>query len=516
MTPGNRPKPLVLVILDGWGLSDRHDANAIALAHPEFYQTLLHDYPATTLEVSGEAVGLPEGQMGNSEVGHLNIGAGRIVYQELTRINKAIRDRELARNPVLLEALHAVGDRTLHLIGLLSDGGVHSHIAHLFALIDAARARGVRRIRIHALLDGRDTPPKSGIEYVQQLERFLDGLGSDRPQIATVCGRYYAMDRDNRWDRVQKAYAALVLGSGAPARSAEDAVRESYAAGRTDEFMLPAVITAAAGDPLGKVQDDDALLFFNFRADRARELSRAFLQDSFDGFPRLVCPRLARFVTLTSYDPGLKAQVLFAPNSLSNIFGALLSQNGMRQLRIAETEKYAHVTYFFNGGVEQPFEGEDRVLIPSPKDVATYDEKPQMSANEVTAAVVSRIQSGQYDVVILNFANPDMIGHTGVLPAAVAAVKVIDGCLQRIVAATERVGGSVIITADHGNLEQMVDEKGQPHTAHTTNPVPLILVNHRKLPLRPNGIHADIAPTMLELLGLPQPDEMTGRSLIQH
>jgi len=506
-------KPLVLIILDGWGLSPKREGNAIALAHPAFYASLLKNYPHTELEVSGEAVGLPEGQMGNSEVGHLNIGAGRIVYQELTRINKAIRESEFSRNPELLNLMTLARKGTLHLMGLLSDGGVHSHIKHLYAILDLAKARGLQNVAIHLFLDGRDTPPKSGIEYVAQLEQFLESLHLGR--IATVTGRYYAMDRDHRWERVQKAYEAMVSGTGARHRSALEAVRESYAAGVTDEFMLPAVIVDSGQKPVGTLSDGDAVLFFNFRADRAREISRTLTDPDFDGFPRKAFPKLSRFVCMTRYDEKNGLPVLFPPNSLDRIFGQVISQEGMHQFRIAETEKYAHVTYFFNGGEEKPFPGEDRLLIPSPKEVATYDEKPQMSAPAVTDEVIRRIESGQYDVIIMNYANPDMIGHTGILPAAVKAVGVIDDCLRRVVTAVKEAGGTVIITADHGNLEQMVDEKGNPHTAHTTNPVPLILVGQNNPRLRDHGIHADIAPTMLKLLGLPQPQEMTGESLIK-
>jgi 2,3-bisphosphoglycerate-independent phosphoglycerate mutase len=460
-------------------------------------------------------------------VGHLNIGAGRIVYQELTRINKAIRESAFTRNPELLNLMHLAQNGTLHLMGLLSDGGVHSQINHLFAILELAKARGLQNVAIHVFLDGRDTPPKSGIEYVTQLEQFLERIHLGR--IATVTGRYYAMDRDHRWERVQKAYEVMVFGIGARQPSAVEAVRESYVAGVTDEFMLPAVIAMPAParpagggrqvdsdqKPVGLIQDGDTVLFYNFRADRAREISQALTASDFTGFPRKTVPKLSRFVCMTRYEEKNGLPVLFSPTPLDRIFGKIISEQGMRQFRIAETEKYAHVTYFFNGGDEKPFPGEDRLLIPSPKEVATYDQKPQMSAPEVTDEVIRRIQSGQYDVIIMNYANPDMIGHTGILSAAVKAVGVIDDCLRRVVTAVKEAGGTVIITADHGNLEQMVDEKGNPHTAHTTNPVPLILVDEQKPRLREHGIHADIAPTMLKLLGLPKPDEMTGESLIK-
>ncbi len=507
-----RPKPLVLVILDGWGIRPKREANAIAIGKPGFYESLLRDYPNTRLEVAGEAVGLPPGQMGNSEVGHLNIGAGRIVYQDLTRISKAIHDGEFQRNPVLNDLLDQSRGGAFHLLGLVSDGGIHSHITHLFAILEQARARGLKEVAIHAFLDGRDTPPKSGIEYVARLEAFLKKIGIGR--IATVSGRYYAMDRDNRWDRVQKAYEAMVLGEGPRYAAASEAVEASYAAGVTDEFMIPAVVTDAKGRPSGPIRDGDAVLFCNFRADRAREITRALTDPAFSGFKRKAQPKLSRFVCMNRYDEKLDLPVLFPPIPLARIFGEIISEKGMRQFRIAETEKYAHVTYFFNGRGEKIFSGEERLLIPSPKEVATYDLKPQMSAPEVTEELIRRILSKQYDVIIVNYANPDMVGHTGILPAAVKAVGVIDDCLRRVVTAVKEAGGSLIITADHGNLEEMVDEEGRPHTAHTTNPVPLILVDETKPRLRDHGIHADIAPTMLKLLGLPQPEEMTGRSLI--
>lgn len=511
-----RPKPLVLIILDGWGLSESREANAIALARPAFYESLLSSHPHTVLDVAGEAVGLPAGQMGNSEVGHLNIGAGRIVYQELTRINKAIRESTFKKNPILLESLKQIKAGTLHLMGLLSDGGVHSHIHHLHSLLELAKDQGISRVAIHVFSDGRDTPPKSGIEYVAQLEQKIAELRLGT--IATVMGRYYAMDRDNRWDRIQKAYDAMVLGEGARRSSACEAIRESYSSGVTDEFMLPAVIVDLYQKPVARIQDNDGVIFYNFRADRARGMTQALTDPEFTGFLRKAVPRLSRFVCMTRYDEKNGLPVLFPPTSLNRIFGKIISQEGMRQFRIAETEKYAHVTYFFNGGDEKAFPGEDRLLIPSPKEVATYDQKPQMSAPEVTEEVIRRIQSNQYDVIIVNYANPDMVGHTGILSAAVKAVGVIDECLRRVVTAVKEAGGTVIITADHGNLEQMVDEKGEPHTAHTTNPVPLILVDEqirqRRTRLRERGIHADIAPTMLALLGLPPPEEMTGTSLI--
>jgi len=512
-----RPKPVVLIILDGWGINPRTDANAIALVNPPFYRSLLERYPNTYLEASGEAVGLPNDQMGNSEVGHLNIGAGRIVYQDFTRINKAIAEGPFFINPVLNAGLDAAKERnsTLHLMGLLSDGGVHSHIDHLVALLEMARRKNLRSVRIHPFLDGRDTPPQSALRYIDQLEQALQ---EKRPadadwKIATVMGRYYAMDRDKRWDRTQKAYQAIVEGKGGVESSARVAVEKSYQAQITDEFVKPVVIVEGER-PVGIVEDGDSVLFFNFRADRARQLSRAMTQKDFTGFPRDRFPQLAAFVTMTRYDETLPLPAAFEPVSLDQILGEVISRRGLHQLRIAETEKYAHVTYFFNGGREVPFEGEERILIPSPKEVATYDQKPQMSAYEVTDEVVRQIESGRFDLVVLNFANPDMVGHSGVLKAAMQAVEVIDRCLERIVNKTLAVGGVVLITADHGNLEQMVDyQTGEPHTAHTTLPVPFILVSPERVQLR-NGIHADIAPTILDLMQIPKPPQMDHHSLI--
>ena len=507
-----KPKPLVLVILDGWGLSDKRDANAIAIARPAFYESLLKEYPSTVLDVAGEAVGLPAGQMGNSEVGHLNIGAGRIVYQELTRINKAVREGTFEKNPVLIENLRKVGNGTLHLMGLLSDGGVHSHIEHLFTLLRLAKQEGISRVVVHVFLDGRDTPPQSGMEYVSQLERKISELGVGR--IATVIGRYYVMDRDSRWERVEKAYDAMVLGEGVRRSSAIEVVRESYASNVTDEFVLPAVIVDEQRQPVRRIQDGDGVIFCNFRADRAREITQVLTASDFTGFNRKVVPKLACFVRMTRYDARDDLPTVFSPVRLNALLGQILSAHEMRQFRIAETEKYAHVTYFFNGGEEKPLEGENRILIPSPKDVPTYDKKPEMSAWDVTRTLMEQIRSNSYDMIVVNYANPDMVGHTGVLEAAIRAVGVIDDCLRQVTTAVREMGGTVILTADHGNIEQMVDGEGNPHTAHTTHPVPLILIDERKFKLRERGIHADIAPTVLGLLGLPQPEEMTGRSLI--
>jgi 2,3-bisphosphoglycerate-independent phosphoglycerate mutase len=507
-------QPLLLMILDGWGNNPNPANNAIAQAATPNMDRLCRDYPCTDIGTSGMSVGLPEGQMGNSEVGHLNIGAGRIVYQDLTRISKAISDGDFFTNPVLLDCLRrtkAAGGR-IHLAGLLSDGGVHSHNTHLYGLLELARREGVEAF-VHCLLDGRDTPPKSGADYLAQLEAEMKRIGSGR--IATVIGRYYAMDRDNRWERVERAYDAIMRGEGKPCGSAAAAIEESYAAGVNDEFVEPAVIFAD-GAPVGQVKDNDGFIFFNFRSDRAREITRALALDDCPGFERKARPRLASYVCMTEYDATFGLPIAFGPETLVNILGEVVSKAGLTQLRIAETEKYAHVTFFFNGGVEEPNPGEERCLIPSPKEVATYDEKPEMSAFPVTEELLKRLDSGKYDLVILNFANADMVGHTGILPAAVKAVEAVDACVGRLVARVLEMGGQVLITADHGNAETMVDETGGPHTAHTTDRCPFILVDDRRkgVRLRP-GILADVAPTILAILGIPQPAEMTGRSLLE-
>jgi len=508
-------KPLLLMILDGWGINPNPDHNAVALANAPNLKGILAGYPHVAINTSGMAVGLPDGQMGNSEVGHLNIGAGRVVYQELTRVTKSILDGDFFTNPVLLECIakaKAAGGR-LHLAGLLSDGGVHSHNTHLYALLELAKREGVKEVFVHCLLDGRDTPPQSGAEYLAQLEGEIRRIGCGR--IATVMGRYYAMDRDNRWDRVEKAYNAMVLGEGEHRTSAADAIQASYGAGVNDEFVVPAVIMAD-GSPVGTVRDGDGFIFFNFRSDRAREITRALALDGFDGFQRRNRPALAGYVCLTEYDATFGLPIAFGATELTNILGGVLAAAGLKQLRIAETEKYAHVTFFFNGGSETPFPGEDRCLIPSPKDVATYDQKPEMSAYQVTDELLGRIDQGLYDVIILNFANCDMVGHTGVLEAAIRAVETVDACAGRIVEKVRSLGGAVLITADHGNAEQMSDTNGEPFTAHTTNPVWLVLVDDSRkgAKLREGGRLADIAPTMLDILGLPQPGEMTGQSLL--
>lgn len=509
------PKPIVLIILDGWGINPRKKANAIALAQPFFYQTLLKDYPSTRLLTSGPAVGLPKGQMGNSEVGHQNLGAGRIIYQDFARINQAIEDDSFMKNPAFLHLIGQVKQRdaALHLLGLVSDGGVHSHIRHLFRLLDLAKRHGLRGIFVHAFLDGRDTPPESGINYLMQLSRYLKKIRLGT--IATVSGRYYAMDRDQRWPRIQKAYDAIVHGHGERYRSPLEAVKESYRGGVTDEFLVPCVIIDERQQPIGRISDQDGVIFFNFRADRAREMTRALTMSSFDKFDRGKAPRLSGFVSMTRYEEGLDLPAAFEPQSTKHLLGQIVSELGMRQLRIAETEKYAHVTYFFNGGEEKVFHGEERILIPSPRDVTTYDQKPEMSAYQVTEEVVKRINQKGFDLIVLNYANPDMVGHTGVLSAAVKAVQVIDVCLRQVVGAVQRQGGAVLLTADHGNLEQMVDYKtGQPYTAHTTNPVPFILIGDYHGRLRSHGALQDVAPTILDLIAVQLPREMTGRSLL--
>lgn len=503
------------MILDGWGINRNPDHNAVAMAKTPNLSRYLSEYPHAEIRCSGMAVGLPDGQMGNSEVGHLNLGAGRVVYQELTRVTKSILDGDFFTNPTLLDCIAKVkasGGR-LHLSGLLSDGGVHSHNTHLYALLELARREGLTEVFVHCLLDGRDTPPQSGIEYLRQLEEEIARIGIGR--IATVTGRYYAMDRDNRWERVEQAYNAMVCGQGESFASAKEAIERSYSAGVHDEFVLPSVI-AEHGEPVGTVRDGDGFIFFNFRSDRAREITRALALNNFDGFDRQCYPRLAGYVCMTEYDATFGLPIAFCSTELINILGGVLGAAGLKQLRIAETEKYAHVTFFFNGGSEVPFTGEDRVLIPSPKEVATYDQKPEMSAYLVTEELLSRLDKEFYDVIILNFANCDMVGHTGILEAAIRAVEAVDACAGRVVAKVQEKGGAVLITADHGNAEQMQDENGEPFTAHTVNPVWLILVDdsRRGATLREGGRLADIAPTMLKMLGLPQPPEMTGESLL--
>lgn len=502
--------PVALVILDGWGVGNIADPNnAIAIAKTPVMDALLKKYPNTTLKCSGEAVGLPEGQMGNSEVGHLNIGAGRVVYQELTRITKAIREGDFFTNPVFLDVIKKVkaNNSALHLMGLLSDGGVHSHNTHLYALLELAKKQGLNKVYVHAFLDGRDVPPSSAAEYVQLLEKKIAEIGVGK--IATISGRYYAMDRDKRWDRVEKAYLAIGAGEGETATSAVVAVKASYDAGKTDEFVLPTVI----GDYTG-VKEDDGVIFFNFRPDRARELTHVFTDKEFEGFSRKNGYVKLAFATMTQYEKGLDVEIAYQPQTLTNTLGEVLYKEGMKQLRIAETEKYAHVTFFFNGGVEAPLEGEERILVPSPK-VATYDLQPEMSAIEVTDKVVEQINAKNHDIIILNFANGDMVGHTGVVPAAVKAVETVDTCVGRLVAAIQAADGTVCITADHGNAEVMVDPvTGEPFTAHTTNVVPFIVVSDKITAVNAGSL-CDIAPTMLTIAGVKIPAEMTGKSLVK-
>ena len=513
----NRPRPCMLIILDGWGLNPDPEGNAVAVARTPVLDRLAAAYPTTRLKTCGPDVGLPDGIMGNSEVGHLNIGAGRIVYQDLLRIDRAIGDGRFFKNPVLnrvMDELQAGGGR-LHLMGLVSDGGVHSQLTHLLALLDMARQKGIGRTLVHAITDGRDTPPDSGAGYLAAVQDHISRHAYGR--IASVCGRYWAMDRDKRWDRIERAWNLYVRGEGRTAVDPVAAVRDAYGRNETDEFIPPIAIAAPGKAPEGVVRDGDGIVFFNFRADRARQLTRAFTVDDFDGFDRGERPRLAGFVTMTLYDERLTLPVAFEPVHLDNILGEVVSKKGLRQLRIAETEKYAHVTYFFNGGEETPFAGEDRCLIPSPRQVPTYDHKPEMSAEAVTDEVLQRIESDAYDLIVLNFANMDMVGHTGVMEAAVQACETVDRNVGRIVEKLRQKGGAVLITADHGNAEQMRDEKGHPHTAHTLNPVRLILVDDRKKQarLRPMGRLADIAPTLLDLMGIGQPAQMTGETLIE-
>ncbi len=509
-------KPLLLIIMDGWGWREEERANAVRLAGTPHLDALKAEYPFTLLRASGEAVGLPEGQMGNSEVGHLNIGAGRIVYQDLTRINRAIREGTFFKNPELLRVAEEVrrsGGR-IHLMGLVSDGGVHSHIEHLFALLELYAREGLSdRVFVHAFTDGRDTAPDVADRFLQALLQKMDELSCGR--VATVSGRYYAMDRDRRWDRTRRAYEAIVMGRGLTAPDPLTAVREAFARGETDEFIQPTVITEE-GHPVATVEDGDAVVFFNFRADRARQLTRALTEPDFKEFTREKWPQLAYFVCFTLYDEHFHLPVAFPPEKLHRIFGEEVSRAGLIQLRIAETEKYAHVTYFFNGGDEKTFPGEERKLIPSPRDVPTYDLKPEMSAYEVTAELERRLREKRYGLVVLNFANGDMVGHTGVLSAAIKAVRVVDECVGRVIRVfRETHGGPVIVTADHGNCEVMADESGHPHTAHTSNPVPFYLVDDRFKGSRlKEGILADIAPTGLYLMGLEIPGEMTGKVLL--
>lgn len=510
-------KPVMLIILDGWGVCEQENGNAIAQARKPCYNRLMINHPHALLKAAAEDVGLPEGQMGNSEVGHLNIGAGRVVFQELTRINRAIRKGEFHQNKVLLEALTKAKNekRALHLLGLLSDGGVHSHINHLYALLEMASRAGLKKVYLHVLLDGRDVPPANAKEYVLGLEEKIKELKVG--EIATVAGRYYTMDRDKRWDRVEKGYRAMVCGEGPKASLALAAIEQAYDRKVTDEFVEPTVIVDAEGKPVGTVQPGDVMIMFNFRADRARQITRAFTDRDFPYFKRPGGFLALHYVCFTQYDVAINAPVAFPPQNLENTLGEVISKAGLRQLRIAETEKYAHVTFFFSGGLEEPYPGEDRVLIDSPK-VATYNLQPDMSAFQVTDKVLELIAKEDYNFIVLNYANPDMVGHTGQLEATVKAIETVDTCLDRLLKPVLDRGGAVLITADHGNAENMIDqETDKPLTAHTSNLVPIVLVNRdaKKFRLR-DGSLQDIAPTILELMGLAKPDEMTGESLIIH
>lgn len=501
-------KPLALIILDGFGYNSNNYGNAIEAANKPNIEKLFSQNPHTLIGASGMDVGLPDGQMGNSEVGHTNIGAGRVVYQELTRITKAIKDGDFFENSALKAAMENCKQSggALHLMGLMSDGGVHSHNTHLYGLLEMAKKYGITKVYVHCFMDGRDVPPTSGRDYIAELEEKMNELGVG--QVATVMGRYYAMDRDNRWERVEKAYAAMVYGEGNFNPSAVDAMEKSYGAEVTDEFVIPTVCLKDA-----QIKSGDSVICFNFRPDRAREITRTLVDDDFKGFERKGGRQKVFYVCMTQYDVTMpNVQVAFHPQVLNNTFGEYISNHGLTQLRIAETEKYAHVTFFFNGGVEAPYKGEDRALIPSPK-VATYDLKPEMSAYEVADEAVKRIDSGKYDVIILNFANCDMVGHTGVFDAAKAAVEAVDTCLGKVIDAILSHGGVALVTADHGNADQMYEPDGSPFTAHTTNPVPFMVVG-KECSLREGGKLADIAPTMLKILGLEQPGEMDGKSII--
>src|SRR5438270_5783 len=526
-------KPLLLVILDGWGYRAEREANAVALANKPTYDQLLREYPNTLISTSGRYVGLPNGQMGDSEVGHLNIGAGRIVHMDITKIDVMIENGEFFRNAVLLRAMqHArTGGRRLHLFGLLSDGGVHSHQNHLYALLKMAKQNGVERVFVHAFMDGRDTLPTSGAGYLEQLQQKMREYNTGK--VASVSGRYYAMDRDRRWERIAKAFTAMVSGEGEGGKYKDpiQGAKDSYNKGTTDEFVVPFVCTDGGGKPLATIRDNDSCICFNFRADRARQITRALARNSglnekggkdLPGadeldmtIPRDRVPKNLHYVCMTRYDKNFRLPVVVPPESLNNILANVMAQLNLRNLRVAETEKYAHVTYFFNGGMEEPFPGEERLLVPSPK-VATYDLKPEMSAAGIADAVIKAVEDGTFDVIIVNFANADMVGHSGKIEPTVKAVETVDGCLAEIEKAVRAKGGAMLITADHGNAEMMIDPAtGGPHTAHTTNPVPFIVIaeNSKQFTLKPNGSLRDISPTILGMLKIPQPKEMTGHDL---
>lgn len=507
-------RPYILLILDGWGYREDKTDNAIALAHTPTWDYLMAHYPHGLISGSGRCVGLPDGQMGNSEVGHLNMGAGRVVGQDLTRIDQSIADGSFFQNPVFLMAMQQAQStqRAVHVMGLLSPGGVHSQEQHIHAICELAAKAGVQKLYMHAFLDGRDTPPKSALASIKALENKFATLGVG--QIASVTGRYYAMDRDQRWDRVELAYDMLTQGiTPFHALNAEQALQSAYERGETDEFVKPTCIHAGTANPI-TIQNDDVVIFMNYRADRAREMTRTFTEPTFDGFKRKTRPKLAGFVSLTEYAEDINTAIAFAPVNLHNTLGEYIANLHLKQLRIAETEKYAHVTFFFNGGVEQPYAGEDRVLVPSPK-VATYDLQPEMSAQELTDKLVTAIETQKYDVIICNYANADMVGHSGILSAAIIAIETLDHCLSRVVKAVTQIGGEMIITADHGNAELMRDDQThQPHTAHTNEPVPFIYIGRPAVIVKQDGVLADIAPTLLTMMGLPKPVEMTGSSII--
>ncbi|KYG30761.1 2,3-bisphosphoglycerate-independent phosphoglycerate mutase [Alkalihalobacillus trypoxylicola] len=508
-------KPVALIILDGFALRDEKKGNAVAQANKPNFDRYWNQFPHATLEAQGEAVGLPEGQMGNSEVGHLNIGAGRTVYQSLTRVNLSIREGDFFENETLHQAMNHVNEKNsaLHLYGLLSDGGIHSHIEHLYAILELAKRKNVEKVYIHAFLDGRDVGPTSSQNYIKALEEKIAEIGIG--EMATIHGRYYAMDRDKRWDRVDKSYRAMVYGEGPSYLSAEEAIADSYNNSIHDEFLIPSVITKANGQPVATIQNDDAVIFFNFRPDRAIQMSQVFTNEDFRGFERGdKYPKGLHYVCLTHFSETVKGFVAFKPTNLDNTLGEVLSQQNYKQLRIAETEKYPHVTFFFSGGREQPFPGEERILIDSPK-VATYDLKPEMSAYEVTDALLAEIAEDKHDAIILNFANPDMVGHSGMLEPTIKAIEAVDECLGKVVDAILAKGGAAVITADHGNADEVITMEDTPMTAHTTNRVPVI-VTENNVELREDGILADLAPTVLTLLGAEQPAEMTGKSLFKN
>ena len=510
-----KKRPVVLIILDGWGMNHHdNEVDGVKLAKPINFNNYVKEYPYTELRADGEFVGLPEGQFGNSEVGHTNIGAGRVVYQMLPKITKAIKEGTILENKVLSDIMETTksNGKALHITGLTSDGGVHCHINHIIGLVDMAKKKGLTEVYVHAIMDGRDTAPESGVEYLAQLQKALDELGVGK--IATVVGRYYAMDRDNNWDRIELAYDALFSGTGETAVSSDEAIKSSYAAGVTDEFVKPTKITEG-GNPVGLIKDGDGVIFANFRPDRARQLTRAIIEEDFKGFNRKVHPKV-NFVCMAQYDATFDVPVAYPPQKIVNGFGEVVSKAGLKQIRTAETEKYAHVTFFFNGGVEQPYEGEIRLLSDSPK-VATYDLQPEMSAYKVKDRLIEELEKGGIDTVILNFANPDMVGHTGVVDAVIAACQAVDNCTGQIVHKVLEMDGAVLITADHGNADLLVDpETGAPYTAHTVNPVPFILITNdmKDAKLRTDGKLADITPTMLDLLGLEKPAEMDGETLI--